>query len=125
MNDHQPRQRAAILPKFSAETTIWPLALKTFALLTAIIITLMLLLGWTEYRADYNALTIESKANLDHRAATVQRIFQTVIGDLYYLSEQVHLDEYLEWSGRRIENVGTGIPGAVGISPNLRSNPLY
>ena len=96
MNDHQPRQRAAILPKFSAETTIWPLALKTFALLTAIIITLMLLLGWTEYRADYNALTIESKANLDHRAATVQRIFQTVIGDLYYLSEQVHLDEYLE-----------------------------
>ena len=77
MNTLQPRRRAAILLKPYTETAKWPLALKTFALLTAIIITLMLLLGWTEYRSDYNAQTIEAKAILPQlqEAATEARFY--------------------------------------------------
>ena len=96
MNSHSRRQKAAILAQPSAEAALWPLGLKTFAVLTAIISILIILIGWTEYKSDYKSLTAEAKAHLNQQTQMVQYIFKTVTGDLSYLSEQVHLAQYLE-----------------------------
>lgn len=94
MNSHSRRQKAAILAQPSAEAALWPLGLKTFAVLTAIISILIILIGWTEYKSDYKSLTAEAKAHLNQQTQMVQYIFKTVTGDLSYLSEQVHLAQY-------------------------------